>query len=120
MDDEETIHKTVGRVLKRLGYEMKSVYNGDEALQAYQASIEEDKPYDVVIMDLTIPGGMGGKEAVKQLHKIDPQARVIVSSGYANDPVIANYADYGFVDRIPKPIGIHELAEIVKRALANG
>ena len=114
MDDEGTIHRTVGRMLQVLGYDVESVYDGDEALQVYNASLDEGKPYDVVIMDLTIPGGMGGEEAVKKLHEINPQARVIVSSGYANDPVMANFADYGFAGKVAKPVDIKELAETIK------
>ena len=117
MDDEQTIHRTVGRLLEELGYQVESVYDGDEALQVYKASLETESPYDVVITDLTIPGGMGGKEAVTRLHEIDPQACVIVSSGYANDPVMANFADYGFADRLTKPVGIQELAKTLKRVL---
>ena len=71
-------------------------------------------------MDLTIPGGMGGKEAVKKLLEINPQAQVIVSSGYSNDPVMANYADYGFAGRAAKPVDIEELADAVKRILVGG
>ena len=106
MDDEETIHQTVSTTLRELGYDVKSVYAGNKALQAYKASLDKDEPYDVVIMDLTVPRGMGGKEAVAKLHEVDPQARAIVSSGYANDPVMANYADYGFAGRIEKPVDI--------------
>ena len=71
-------------------------------------------------MDLTIPGGMGGQEAVGKLHEIDPKVRVIVSSGYANDPVMTQFTEYGFVGTVKKPIGMQELAETVKRVLANG
>ena len=120
MDDEETIHQLVGRTLKVLGYEVKSVYDGDEALQGYKAALETDNPFDIVIMDLTIPGGMGGREAIGRLHEIDPQARVIVSSGYANDPVIANYEEYGFVGRVVKPIDVEDLADTVKSVLKGG
>ena len=120
MDDEETIHRMVGRTLRGLGYDVESVYDGDEALRVYKAALETDNPFDVVIMDLTIPGGMGGKEAVSKLHEIDPQARVIVSSGYANDPVMANFADYGFASRVAKPVDIEELADTVKRVWEGG
>ena len=75
------------------------------------------KPYDLVIMDLTIPGGMGGKEAVGKLHEIDPDARVVVSSGYASDPVMANPEGHGFVGAIKKPVGLDELAETLDRLL---
>ena len=68
-------------------------------------------------MDLTIPGGMGGKEAIGRLLEIDSQAQVLVSSGYSNDPVMANYADYGFVGRVSKPVDIKELADTVKSVL---
>ncbi len=119
MDDEETIHRTVGRILKVLGYEVDSVDDGDEALQAYKASLDEGKAYDVVIIDLTIPGGMGGKEAVAMLHELDPQARAIVSSGYFHDPVMANYADYGFCARISKPVDLEELIDTVQRVMTE-
>jgi two-component system, cell cycle sensor histidine kinase and response regulator CckA len=115
MDDEETIHRMIGRTLRTLGYAVESVHDGEEALKAYKMALGSDKPFDVVIMDLTIPGGMGGKEAVGLLHEIDPQSQVIVSSGYSNDPVMANYADYGFVGKVTKPVEIEELAETVKR-----
>jgi two-component system, cell cycle sensor histidine kinase and response regulator CckA len=120
MDDEETIHQTVGAMLKLLGYDVKSVFDGDEALQMYTAVLESREPFDIVIMDLTIPGGMGGKETVGKLLEIDPQAHVLVSSGYSHDPVMANYAEYGFVGKITKPVAIEELADTVKKALTDG
>jgi two-component system, cell cycle sensor histidine kinase and response regulator CckA len=117
MDDEKTIHQVVGRTLEVLGYEVSSAYDGEEALQIYKRALESDEPFDVVIMDLTIPGGMGGEEAVGKLLEIDSKARAIVSSGYANDPVMANFADCGFVGRVAKPVDIEELADTVKRVL---
>ena len=117
MDDEEVLHRTVGRTLKLLGYEVESVYDGEAALQAYKEALESAKPFHIVIMDLTIPGGMGGKEAVGKLLEIDPRARVLVSSGYSQDPVMANYADYGFAGRVTKPVAIQELANTVKNVL---
>ncbi len=96
VDDEEVIHQVVGKMLETLGYEVDGVYDGDRALQAYRTALETDKPFDVVITDLTIPGAMGGREVVGKLHGIDPQARVIVSSGYAHDPVMNNFVDHDF------------------------
>ena len=119
MDDEEIIQKTMGRMLRTLGYEVVSAYNGNEALPAYRAALDRGTPFDIVIMDLTIPGTMGGKEAVGQLLEIDPEARVLVSSGYSNDPVMANYAAYGFCGRLSKPVGMEELADTVERVLAK-
>ena len=117
MDDEELIHKTLGKALTLFGYQVHSAYNGEEALASYQAATAQ--PFDLAIMDLTIPGGSGGKETVEKLLAIDPQARVLVASGYANDPVMANYAEYGFVGAISKPVDIHELAETIKRILED-
>ena len=120
MDDEETIHRTVGTMLKVIGYDVKSVCDGNEALQVYTAALESGSPFNIVIMDLTIPGEMGGKEAAGKLLEIDPTAHVLVSSGYSQDPVMANYADYGFAGRLPKPVDIEELADTVKKALTGG
>ena len=120
MDDEETIHRMVGRTLKGLGYDVESAYDGDEALQMYKTVLGSDKPFDIVIMDLTIPGGMGGKEAVGNLLEIDSKAQVLVSSGYSNDPVMANFTDYGFAGKVSKPVDIQELANTVKRILTGG
>jgi len=119
MDDEEMVRRTVGRMLERLGYEVDSVADGREALQAYRISLETGSLYDIVVMDLTVPGGMGGREAVAELQKVDPKARVVVSSGYANDPVVAQYADYGFCGRIPKPVSIKELADAMQKAMQD-
>ena len=117
MDDEETIHRTMGRMLGELGYEVAFASEGDEALQTYQAAKESGRPFDLVIMDLTVPGGMGGKEAVGKLHEIDPDARVVVSSGYSNDPVMANPEIYGFVGIVKKPVDLDELARTVREAI---
>ena len=119
MDDEETIHQMMGRTLKALGYEVESVYDGKEVLQAYKVALETDKPFDVVIMDLTIPGGMGGKEAIGKLLVIDPRVQALVSSGYSNDPVMADFAEYGFAGSVAKPVDIEELADMVKRILTD-
>ena len=75
----------------------------------YQDALEDGKPFDAVLMDLTIPGGMGGKETMAKLLKIDPQAQGIASSGYANDPIMANFSDYGFSAVVPKPYKLDEL-----------
>lgn len=88
MDDEETVLETVSRMLVAFGYEVGLSSDGDEALEAYKAAMDTDNPYDLVVMDLTIPGGMGGKEAVTKLLQMHPEARVVVSSGYSNDPVM--------------------------------
>jgi two-component system, cell cycle sensor histidine kinase and response regulator CckA len=119
MDDDEMTQIAVKAMLEALGYEVEVVYDGAAALQAYQAARETTRPFDGVIMDLTIPGGMGGQEAVGKLHEMDPKARVIVSSGYANDPILTQFSEYGFAGKVRKPVNIQELAETVKRVLAD-
>lgn len=108
----------MGQVLETLGYEVQGVFDGVEAITAYNVSLEAGQPYDVVIMDLTVPGRMGGKEAVGRLRKLHAEARVIVSSGYSNDPVMANCQDYGFDAKVEKPVDIGELAQTLRTLLS--
>ena len=81
----------------------------------YKKARESGQPFDVVIMDLTIPGGMGGKEAIKKLLEIDPYAKVIVSSGYATDPIMSDYKKYGFSAVVTKPYSVEQLEKILHR-----
>jgi signal transduction histidine kinase/ligand-binding sensor protein/CheY-like chemotaxis protein len=117
MDDEEPVCRVVSRMLKRGGYSAATAPGGQEAIQMYREALEAGTPFDVVIMDLTIPGGIGGKAAVKNLLEIDPHARVLVSSGYADDPVMANYAAYGFMGVVSKPYTQDHLLDIVAQVL---
>ena len=103
MDDEETIRRFAAELLKRLGHDATLVKDGAEAVREYQAASAVGRPYDVVILDLTVPGGMGGKEAMELLRRSDPGVRGIVSSGYSSDPVLANHRSYGFRAVVPKP-----------------
>ena len=119
MDDEPDILSFSHVVLKRLGYEAELARDGAEAIRRYRDAAEGGKPFSVVIMDLTIPGGMGGKEAVKRLLEFDPQARAIVSSGYSNDPVMAEFQKHGFRGVVAKPYQIHELARVLREVMAG-
>ena len=89
MDDEEMVREVLGRILSRLGYEVDFASDGSQAIEKFVQAKETDQPFAAVILDLTVPGGMGGKEAMEKLLKIDPQVKAIVSSGYSDDP------DYG-------------------------
>jgi len=117
IDDDEMIRRSAGKVLTQIGYKVEGAADGVEGLLLYRKAMEEKRPFALVIMDLTIPGGMGGREAVKRLRAIDPHAKVIASSGYSNDPVMANFKEYGFTDVVLKPYRIEDLARALQKAL---
>jgi CheY-like chemotaxis protein len=119
MDDDPMIREVVGAMLDLLGHQVLFAQDGAEAVKKFQSAQEAGAPMDLVLMDLVIPGGMGGKEAVREILRIRPEAKVIVSSGYSNDPVLANFRDYGFSAAIPKPYQLKELARIVSEALTE-
>ena len=104
-------------ILERLGYEAGRALNGNDAVQCYREALEQGRRYDLVIMDLTVPGGMGGREAMEELLKIDPEVLGIVSSGYSHDPVMERFMDYGFCARIAKPYRIEELSRVLTECL---
>ncbi len=120
MDDEEVILDLVAEILGDAGYSVVIAQDGKEALEKYKRSMTEGKVFDAVIMDLTVPGGKGGKEIIGEILEIDPNAKCIVSSGYADDTVMANYEDYGFVANVPKPFRIESLLKVLKRVIMGG
>jgi PAS domain S-box-containing protein len=111
MDDDEIIRKMLKNMLTLAGYQAETTSDGAEALEKYQEAMEARTPFCAVIMDLTVPGGMGGKEAIARLLEIDPEAAVIVSSGYATDPIMSEFTKYGFSAVIAKPYSIKQLQE---------
>lgn len=117
VDDEEMIREVVQRILEKQGYETICVPDGIAAISRYEEAQRSGTPFNAVIMDLTIPGGMGGQETVKHLRAIDPQAKVIVSSGYSNDPVMAQYRQFGFDGVVTKPYTIAALGSVVRSVL---
>jgi len=119
MDDEEFLLEMATGLLQHLGYTVETASDGKEALDLYQKGLENGEKYAAVIMDLTIPGGMGGKETVLELKKLDPKAKTIVSSGYATDPILANFKEYGFDAMLPKPYEVEELAETLHRVIQH-
>ncbi len=119
MDDEEIIRETAEQLLTHKGYEVECAKDGDEAIKLYKKAMEASKPFDAVILDLTIRGGMGGEEAVKKLLEIDPGVKAIVASGYSNDPVLANYRDYGFCGVFAKHDKTEELGKTLHQVI-NG
>ncbi len=119
MDDEEMIRNLAGNILKRLGYEPAFAQNGEEAIALYQEALSSGTPFDAVILDLTVKGGLGGKETIQRLVAIDPAVRGIVSSGYAHDPGVTNYRDYGFCAVVAKPYRIKEISDQLERLLGK-
>jgi PAS domain S-box-containing protein len=117
MDDDYEIRKVATLMLERTGYSVETASDGKQAIELYRQSLDAGDPFGVVIMDLTIPGGTGGKEAVKDILEIDPEAKVIVSSGHPDNHVIANYAEYGFKGIAIKPYSISKLREAVSQVI---
>jgi len=120
MDDEEILRNVAERMLQEIGYEVECVRDGTEALERYEKARQAGQAFDAVLMDLTIPGGMGGKETIKELLKIDPAAVVVVSSGYSNDPIMSSYEKYGFHGVVSKPYRIEQLSWVVRNVISAG
>lgn len=119
MDDEEMLRESTCDLLIHLGYEALGAGDGSEAVLLYQKSKETGRPFDAVILDLTVPGGMGGKEALEKLIEIDPDVKAIVSSGYSNDAAMSDFRKYGFKDVVVKPYKIEELSEVLNRVISG-
>jgi PAS domain S-box-containing protein len=119
MDDEEIVRRVSGEILKAMGYEVEFASDGAEAIRLYKTAMASSNPFDAVIMDLTVPGGMGGKEAIGKLHEVDPDVKAIVSSGYSQDPIMANYREYGFCEVIAKPFSSIELGRIMHEVIVK-
>ena len=118
MDDEELIRDVAKEILESEGYNLEFAIEGREAIDMYKNSINDKQKFDLVILDLTIPGGLGGKDTIKEILKMDPEAKAIVSSGYSNDPIMAEYTKYGFSDFVPKPYNYEQLVNIVNKVIS--
>ena len=117
LDDEEMVREVITEMLKISGFSVETADGGKQAIEMYKQSMDAGEPFDVVIVDLTIPGGIGGKKVVKELLTIDSEAKVIVSSGYSTDPIMANYSEYGFKGRLAKPIQMEDLKKELIRVM---
>ncbi len=117
MDDEAMIQRLLQQMLQQIGYEVELANNGEEAIGLYRRARAAGRPFDAVILDLTVPEAMGGKEAVGKLREIDANAKVIVSSGYSVDPVMSNYEEYGFCGVVEKPYSLKMLSEALEEIL---
>jgi CheY-like chemotaxis protein len=120
MDDEEGVRAVVGLLIEQMGHEVELVADGQEAIEACRRAKEQARPFDVILMDLTIRGGMGGQEAMQALLAIDPDVKAIVMSGYADNPVILDPGRHGFKGVLAKPFNMVELRKSISRIMGPG
>jgi CheY-like chemotaxis protein len=117
MDDQAVVRQVAGKMLRQAGYDVCLVANGETAITAYRETLDCGQPFDAVILDLTVFGGMGGRDAAAALLAIDPNAKLLVSSGYSEDGVMSDYANHGFKAVLPKPYNsfqlINALAQVI-------
>ena len=118
VDDEADVRETTGKVLTRLGYIVAFAKSGEDAVELYRKEKEAGSGFDLVIVDLIMPGRMGGEAAVRKLLEVDPHVKAIVSSGYSNHPVVEDFRNYGFAGVVNKPYRLKELSDEVSRVLS--
>lgn len=119
MDDEEIVREVAAEMVQELGFKAIKVKDGREAIREYKKSINNDEPIDLVILDIEVPGGMGGSQCIKELRQLDPAVNAVVSSGYSDEAVLVQYREYGFDHVLPKPYKIHELNRLLNRVIKN-
>lgn len=114
MDDEQVILDVTNEVLKFLGYDVMFARDGTSAIEMFRQEKAKGSPFDLVILDLSIPEGMGGKETFEKIHASDPAAKIVISSGFTNDPMLTNYAAYGLSGVLAKPYRITEVKALLE------
>ncbi len=119
MDDDPMVREVAGRMLERIGFVVDEASDGEEAVLLYRNAMKEGRPFAAVIMDLTVPGGMGGKEAIKHLRKLDPDVVALASSGYSNDPVMSSPSAFGFNNVVAKPYQMEQLRAVMGEVLST-
>ena len=115
MDDEEQLLSVAYKILAWMGYQVTVAQDGKQAIKLYREAMSAESPFDLVILDLTVPGGMGGLQTIHELLKIDQNVKAVVSSGYYNDPVMANFKEYGFCGVVPKPYTLNDMVEALNK-----
>ena len=115
MDDDDAVRRVLAAMFESLGYEVQAVANGQDAVDAFEAAQVAGDPFPIVLLDLTVPGGMGGKEVMRRLRELDDRVLGIVASGYSHDPVLAEFGEYGFAARLAKPLKLTDLRDVMAR-----
>ena len=118
MDDDESVRSIAGQLLAALGHEAVLAERGETALEEYRSALEAGRPFDIVILDLTIRGGMGGAETMRRLLEIDAGVKAVVSSGYSNDEVTSSFREHGFRAFLKKPYRLEDLKATLDALLA--
>jgi len=119
MDDEIAVREVIAEHLEKIGYQTECAADGTEAVTIYRKAAQTGRPFNAVILDLTVPGGGGGRETLQELKKIDPGVKAIVASGYSTDPVISDYKEYGFRGIITKPFKMNELSDVLRNVIMD-
>jgi DNA-binding NtrC family response regulator len=117
MDDEQIILDVTGEILKFLNYDFMSARDGLAAIDLYEKEKAAGSPFDIVILDLSVPNGLGGKETIELLRNIDPEVKAVVSSGYTNDPVVRDFSHYGFCEKLTKPYNINAMKNLLENVI---
>ncbi|MDD1698265.1 MAG: response regulator [Methanoregula sp.] len=117
MDDEQVILDVTGEILTFLKYDVMSAKDGQAAVDLYKKEKDAGSPFDVVILDLSVPHGMGGKETISLLRSVDPDVKAVVSSGYTNDPVVHDFSRYGFCEKLTKPYNINAMKDLLENII---
>jgi DNA-binding NtrC family response regulator len=117
MDDEQIILDVTGEILTFLQYDVMSAKDGQAAIDLYKKEKAAGSPFDIVILDLSVPNGLGGKETIELLRNVDPEVKAVVSSGYTNDPVVRDFSHYGFYEKLTKPYNIQEMRNLLEKII---
>ena len=119
MDDEKYIQTILKKILEKLGYSVELTTNGEDAVERYRVLMENNAPVDLVLLDLTIPGGMGGKQASELILESDPSAKIVILSGNPNDPLLSDYKANGLKGILPKPFRLDTLKKTIEQILTQ-
>ncbi len=119
MDDDDMVRQVLGKMLTKLNYEVQFARHGEEAISLFERAMGDGQPFRAVILDLTIPGGMGGKDAVRVMRRLNPSVKALVSSGYSDDPVMADFNNYGFDGVLVKPYKLQQLSQLLAEVLSS-